>query len=295
MVFTSCSASGPRIGILVEHRYLQQAQPAGLVTALRRRGVDVRLRVADHLPTELGRPTPVADLDLVVTRGRSARLLALLRTAEAHQVPVLHDAASISAVMDKAGMAAVLWRAGIPSPRTWLASLPELRDAIDLPFPLVLKPLFGDNARGIKVVSDRAGLDELDWRESVALAQPFHRGDGHDLKLYVAGTSVWAVRRRSPIEVDGSPLPDAHPGHEVPVTAEMLGLAAACSEAFGLRLFGIDCVEVDDQLMVVEVNEYPNYRGLSCDANGILCDVVLDSLRVPSSSGAGRPMQAVAG
>ncbi len=70
---------------------------------------------------------------------------------------------------------------------------------------------------------------------------------------------MWAVRRPSPIDVDGSVRADPDPGHEVPVTDEMLRIASACAEVFGLSLFGVDCVEVDGELMVVEVNEYPNY------------------------------------
>lgn len=294
-MFAPCSSSGPRIGVLVEQRYLAQAQPAGLVAELRRRGTEVRVHIADHLPTELGDPAALEGIDLVVARGRSPRLLSLLRMAEAHGVAVVHDAASISAVVDKAGMAATLWRAGIPSPRTWLATVAELVATADLPFPLLLKPLFGDNARGIRVVADREGLSGLDWHEPVALAQPFHRGDGHDLKLYVAGSSVWAVRRPSPIERDGSPRTDPDAGREVPVTEEMSRLASACSGSFGLRLFGIDCIEVDRRLVVVEVNEFPNYRGLACDADAVLADVVMDSLPAAASL-AGVPLiRAVAG
>lgn len=284
------------IGILVEERYLGQAQPQGLVDRLRRRGTEVRVMVADHLPVELARVGWAADLDLVVARGRSATLLALLRALQAHGVPVLHDASGIAAVVDKAGMGAVMARAGIPVPRTWLAASTDLVEMDDLPFPLVLKPLHGDNARGIKVVTDRASLREVDWAEPVVLAQPFHRGDGQDLKLYVAGSTVWAVHRESPIDADGSRRPDPTPGVPVTVTHEMLWLASACAEAFGLTLFGIDCVEVDGALLVIEVNEYPNYRGLPGDADEMLCDVVLDAATLPArTSTARRRAQAVAG
>lgn len=277
-MFTSRWSTGPRVGVLVEDRYLAQAQPAGLVARLQQRGVEVVVHVADRLPTDLGHPTMVGEVDFVVARGRSPRLLSLLRTLETNGVAVLHDAAAIAAVVDKAAMSAALWRAGIPTPRTWLATVAELQTLADVPFPLLLKPLYGDNARGIEVVTDVADLAGLAWPEPVALAQPFHRGDGHDIKLYVAGGGVWAVRRPSPIDVDGSVRADPDPGHEVPVTDEMVRIASACAEVFGLSLFGVDCVEVDGELMVVEVNEYPNYRGLACDADDFLCEVVLDAM-----------------
>lgn len=114
------------------------------------------------------------------------------------------------------------------------------------------------------------------WRESVALAQEFHRGDGVDLKLYVAGSAVWAVRRPSPIDIDGSPREAGDPGVPVRVTPLLRSLARTCARLFGLRLLGIDCVLGPDGVpLVVEVNDYPNYRGLPAEANEVLADVVL--------------------
>lgn len=295
-MFTDRPPRSPLIGVLVEERYLGQAQPRGLVRELRRRRVRVDVMVADHLPVEVAQPGWASKYDLVVARGRSATLLALLRAFEAHGVAVLHDASRIAGVVDKAGMGAVLAREGIPTPRTWLAAAADLANVADLPFPLILKPLYGDNARGIKVVSDRAALRRLDWPESVALAQPFHRADGRDVKLYVAGASVWAVHRDSPIDADGSRRPDPDPGRPIRVSREMVSVASACAAAFGLTLLGVDCVLVDGRLLVIEVNEFPNYRGLPGDSDAVLCGAVLAALPPAASlDAAPARVRAVAG
>ena len=34
------------------------------------------------------------------------------------------------------------------------------------------------------------------------------------------------------------------------------------SMTFGLRFFGVDCIEVDGRLEVLEVNDFPNYSSV---------------------------------
>ena len=213
---------------------------------------------------------------VVLARGRSDALIGLLRSAEQSGVPVVNTASAIQSVVDKAGLAATLSAARVPTPTSWLGSPTVLARRDDLPFPLILKPVLGDNARGLVVVESHRELRGVAWPESVALAQEFHRGDGCDLKLYVAGRAVWAVRRPSPIEPDGSLRETHDPGVPVLVTPLLRSLARTCGRLFGLRLFGIDCVVGPNGVpMVVEVNDYPNYRGLPADANEVLADIVL--------------------
>jgi glutathione synthase/RimK-type ligase-like ATP-grasp enzyme len=279
MTITSCASAakvGSEVCVLVEERYLTQDQPAGVVQALRSRGVRVRTVVAEAVSVDLSGGSWTRGSSVVLARGRSDALIGLLRSAEQSGVPVVNTAMAIQAVVDKAGLAATLSAAGVPTPTSWLGSPTTLARRDDLPFPLILKPVLGDNARGLVVVESHRGLQRVTWTESVALAQEFHRGDGSDLKLYVAGRAVWAVRRPSPIERDGSPRVARDPGVPVLVTPLLRSLAWTCARLFGLRLFGVDCVLGPEGLpLVIEVNDYPNYRGLPAEANHVLADIVL--------------------
>jgi len=266
----------PEVCVLVEERYLGQAQPAGVVQALTARGVAVRMVVAESVSVELSGGSWTGGCGVVLARGRSDALIGLLRSAEQAGVPVVNTAAAIQAVVDKAGSAAVLAGAGLPTPSSWLGSPRILARRDDLRFPLILKPVRGDNARGLVVVGSQVELLGVAWREPVALAQEFHRGDGCDLKLYVAGSAVWAVRRPSPIDGDGRLRPAGDIGVEVPVTPLLRSLARVCGRLFGLRLFGIDCVLGPGNVpLVVEVNDFPTYRGLPGVVNEVLADIVL--------------------
>jgi ribosomal protein S6--L-glutamate ligase len=261
-VQTRDQSSRPTVGVLVDRRYLTQAQPAGLADALLASGAEVRTFVTEDTDVDLCTSRWCAGLDVLVARGRSGRLLAMLRAARAHGIPVVNSPAAIESVRDKAGMAAFLAASDIPTPKSWLGRPRQLAGRTDVSFPLVLKPTDGDNARGLRIVQSRAELAAVDWSEPVALAQELHRGDAHDLKLYVAGSSVWVVRRASPVADDGSPRPVISTGRRLATTPRLRTLARTCARLFGLSLCGIDCVMTARGPVVIEVNDFPNYRGI---------------------------------
>jgi ribosomal protein S6--L-glutamate ligase len=267
-----------RVSVLVEARYLMQPQPADAIAAFHAAGHDVDLVVADRHVADLAAH---ADVDVMLARGRSPVLVSLLRAAEAAGIPVANPAAAVSAVVDKAGMGAALAAAGVPVPRTWVGPVDGLTRWADLEFPLVLKPVFGDNARGLVVVRSRAELTTVPWPEPVALVQTFHRGDGVDLKLYVVGDRVWAVRRPSPVDAAGALRSVTTAGDPVPVTPLLAELALRCGQVFGLRIYGVDCVDGADGPLVVEVNDFPNYRG-AVGASEAIADLVADLALIPA-------------
>jgi glutathione synthase/RimK-type ligase-like ATP-grasp enzyme len=252
------SDSPLRVGVLVEERYLDQAEPAGATAALRAAGHDVDLVVAERHVADLAVPL---DVGVLLARGRNSAFMTLVRAAEAGGVPVVNSPSSIAAVANKAGMGAALAAAGVPVPGTWVGPVDALVQRSDLSFPLVLKPVYGDNARGLVVVRSRAELAAVPWSEPVALAQTFHRGHGEDLKLYVAGEKVWAVRRPSPVAEDGRQRSITEAGQTVPVTPELAWIARRAGEVFDLGLYGVDLVDSGRGPLVIEVNDYPNYRG----------------------------------
>jgi ribosomal protein S6--L-glutamate ligase len=266
------------IALFAEGRYLAQQQPKGLVTELLRRGCAVTPTDPDSGAISLTDESWLAGIDVCVARGRSDSVLSRLLAAERHGVPTINRASAVAAVVDKAGMAVALASAGIPTPPTMLGSPAQLAAelAADL-YPVIVKPIRGDNCRGLTVCAGPEELGRVRPNDEPLLCQPFLRGDGADLKLYAVGDTVWAVRKPSPLSRDGSSrtaqggLSDAIP---IELTAGLRELAARCGEVFGLELFGVDCLATPAGPIVIEVNDFPNYTGVP-GADAALADHVL--------------------
>ncbi|WP_347350788.1 hypothetical protein [Intrasporangium sp.] len=264
------------VTVLVEERYRDQAQPAGLVDGLRAAGARVRVLGDAELARAdgpAGHAAALASSDVVVARGRSRAVLDGLRTAESRGVPTIDPAAAVTAVRDKGRMGRRLARAGLPVPRTWVGTGPELAGRLAGELTrvagpplrgarLIAKPVFGDNATGIRVLETPDTLTGLGPTELVVQELLVTDGldtDGLDLKLYVIGTRVWAVRKPSPVLANRS---RRRPGPVV-VTGRLRELALTCGPLFGLTVYGVDCIETAAGPVVIEVNDFPNFTHVS--------------------------------
>jgi len=247
-----------RIAILAEQRYLNQAQPEGMRAALRAQGHDVTLVVAGAF--EAAGSLGLDRFDLIVVRGRSWSLLARLAAAESCARPILNPRSAIAAVHNKADMAVTLAEGGVPTPRTFIGRLADLANVVPATcYPLILKPIFGDNASGLRLVNTSHALRSLQWPEETALAQHYLPNDGFDIKLYGIGEDVWAVRKRSPLAGPGRTQTKVE---LLPPTPEFEALGRRCARLFGLHLYGVDCLQTPGGPLVIEVNEFPNYTGV---------------------------------
>jgi glutathione synthase/RimK-type ligase-like ATP-grasp enzyme len=244
-------------GVLVEARYLAQAQPRGMARALAGGGHRVTIFDTPRALLDIEDSRWLAGLDLLVARGRSADLLARLSVAEAAGIPTLNRRQAIAAVTDKAHMATQLRAAGIPTPPTWIGAIEQVRQEIPrAAYPLILKPVYGDNCRGIRIVDTPHALDAVAWSEPCVIAQRLLPNNDFDIKLYAIGEHAWAVRKPSPLR--GS----AAAAIPLPLPVAWRNLARHCGELFGLQLFGVDCIETEGTLHVIEVNDFPNYTGV---------------------------------
>lgn len=237
------------VGIVAEPRYGAQAQPRGMVDALRRMSC---VEVVDlHISEDLDQ------CDVVVARGRSRHVLDMLASAERRGIRTVNRSHSVRSVLDKVEMHHRLLHAGVHVPRTWTGPINDLRRQLRRHRgPLVIKPVLGDNCRDVRRLADGGELAETPWSEHRAIVQEYVVNDGFDIKLYGVGEQVWAVRKPSPLlasNADASPLV---------TTADQVSLARRCANAFGLDFFGVDCVETRTGLVVIEVNDFPNYSGL---------------------------------
>jgi ribosomal protein S6--L-glutamate ligase len=260
------------IGVLVERRYLKQLQPAGLIAAIRERGHIVTVVDPDNALDETGESAFVDGFDLVVVRGRSLNILCLAAVAETAGLRTVNRLSTIRGVLNKAEMGLKLSANRIPMPPTYFDTIQRLAEHVPS-YPLVLKPVFGDNARGLKVIQKVEELMQLEWEEPMVLAQQYIPNDGYDLKLYAIGNEVWAVRKPSP-------LSDLQQGEAelVPLSQELVDLGHRCGELFGLELYGVDCILTPDGPTVIEINEFPNYTGVP-NADKRLADYVIQRAR----------------
>jgi len=251
------SGAGPTVGVLVEERYLAQRQPAGMMAALAARGCAVRLIEPRRSAWKAGQDRWLRDLDVVVARGRSRDLFNLLATAESYGLPTLNNHAAIRAVHNKVEMTVRLAADRLPMPRTYLDTLEGLAARLrPADYPLITKPIFGDNAHGLRVFRSADELRAVRSSETV-IGQRFLATDGFDVKVYAIGHDVWVVRKPSPLAPNASAEPEL-----LPVTREARELAGRCGRLFGLQLYGVDCVATARGLAVIEVNDYPNYSGV---------------------------------
>jgi ribosomal protein S6--L-glutamate ligase len=248
--------------VLSDDRYLRQRMPGALIHELERLEIPVRIVTANDVVAQVG-VDPWSELsqgDVVVARTRNCFGLALLRAAERPGVTVLPRWPSVTHVRNKARAVQTLAAHGIPMPRTLLGENPAALKRLSADeFPLLLKPHLGDNASGIVLVRHPLELDDLTWPDGLVVAQEYVDSGSVDLKLYGVGEELWAVRRPSPLAGSGHPIDPPEP---VAVTPALERLARACRDAFQLELYGVDVLDSPRGLLVVDVNEFPNYTGI---------------------------------
>jgi ribosomal protein S6--L-glutamate ligase len=278
-----------KIGFLVEKRYLGQAMPAPVIRAFRDRHIASDVICPEGCQfdplTGVVRRDDGATFDLnrydaLVARNRNALGLAMLAYADAAGIVAINTHAATQRVRNKAKMAIALGRAGVPCAPTVLAdTLPALATLPRAWFPLILKATYGDNSQGLRLIRRPEELHEVRWSETLVLAQQYLTNDGFDLKLYVCGRTVFAVRKPSPF--NGNPTAPPQP---VRPDARMRAIALRCGETFGLDIYGVDTVETAQGPAVIEVNEFPNFTGVP-DAAACIADYILTQIRHRSGLG----------
>ena len=249
-----------RFAIIAERRYLGQRMPAALLPAILNAGHSADIICSDDQLWDFPSHLPSFDAyDGVIARDRSLLGLFLLAWAERSGVPVVNPRAAIEGVRNKAEMAATLAADGIAMPPTIVCRrVDQLEQLPDAFFPLVLKPNIGDNGNGIQIVTAQ-NVSGVQLRHgSLILAQKFVPNDGFDLKLYVAGESVWAVRKPNLWCSSGGSVPSP-----IRLNEQMRALALRCGKALGLEVYGVDALPDPGGLQVLEVNEFPNFSGVA--------------------------------
>jgi tetrahydromethanopterin:alpha-L-glutamate ligase len=221
--------------------------------------------------------------DAVLVRGiaggsfeQVTRRLGVLHALREHGVPVYNDARAIERSTDKAMTSLLLHAAGIPTPPTWaVESAAQARRIVmreaAAGHALVLKPLFGSQGKGLRLVGLVDGMHRAlppltRGFGSVAYLQRFIPplgAPGFDWRvLVVGGRALSAMRRVSAHWVHNVALGAAcEPAN---LTPELATIAQDAARALELDYAGVDVMPSGhaSALRVIEVNGVAAWQGL---------------------------------
>ena len=260
----------------------------GIDSAARTAGLRLR-GFGDDLPAAVFvRTLPAGSFEQVTRR------LSILHALAARGVVVYNDAASIERTIDKGATSLALARAGIDQPRSRCC---ETRDeAVDLVTEaasrgdaLVLKPLFGNRGKGLRLIRTPADLPPPETVAGVYYLQDFVPSGppASDFRVLVVGEdAVAAMERRG-----RGWITNRHQGGEclpAVLTPPLAAAAVAATRAVGAAYAGVDLMYAGDgRPLVLEVNGIPAWSGLQTVTRANIAErLVADLLaRVPGTCG----------
>lgn len=166
-----------------------------------------------------------------------------------------------------------LVKAGVPVPKTLVAFTDESAfKALDaLGYPAVLKPVIGSWGRLVALVRDRDSAQALiESREEmqnslmqIYYLQEYVKRPPRDIRVLTIGDEVVAAAYR--YSANGEWRTNVARGGKtepLPVTSELAEIALKASKAVGGGVLAIDCMESPNGIIVHEVNNTPEFKGL---------------------------------
>lgn len=272
-----------------------------LQSSLGRRGFDVlALHLADiafdtRYPSGIAVPGLHAALPAgVIVRSVSSgsfeaitRRLGLLHAFALLGVPVWNSAKAIERCVDKSTTTFLLAQAGLPTPETFAVESLANAKAVaerELPHgPLVLKPLFGSQGKGLRLIRTVDDLPQPEEVDDVYYLQRYvaHAGPPFcDYRVFTcAGEVLGMMARRAEGWITNMAKGAKAEPVLGPVRSTLENLALAASSAIGTDFAGIDIVPAaDGRLLVLEVNSMPAWTGLQSVVPVRIADRIAEAL-----------------
>jgi len=266
-----------------------------LVEAARARGLSAR--VIDPLEVEMGlgdapalywRRRRFPPADVVVPRiGLSIHPygLSVVNQLELMGIPVLNGAHGIAASRHKMRSLQLLAAAGVPVPRTVMASDPSgLKEMVKLVggVPVLVKLVSANEKGGAMICESMQSLEAaleaiLGLGQNIVVQQYLRGAKGRDLRVLVVGGEVVAAMRRSPpVGRFSRNLRRGAQFERAELPAPYARVALAAARVMRLEVCAVDMLDVKGRPRVFEVNGSPSIReaetACGVDAAGRIVD-----------------------
>jgi ribosomal protein S6--L-glutamate ligase len=241
-----------------------------------------RARVIDPLEVELGlggeapavyhRRRRFPPTDVVIPRiGLSIHQygLSVVNQLELAGTPCLNSAQAIAASRHKMRSLQLLAAAGVPVPRTVMASDPaRLKEMVKLVggVPVIVKLLASGERSGVMICETLESLEAaieaiLGLGQNIVVQKYLKKARGRDLRALVVGGEVVAAMRRSPAV--GKLERNLRHGarfERAELPARTARIAAEAARVLGLEVCAVDMLDAPGGPRVFEVNSSPSIR-----------------------------------
>ncbi len=257
--------------IYTTRRMVEAARARGLRTRVID-PLEIRLGLGERAPAAYWRGRRLPPADVVVPRiGLSVHQygLAVVNQLELMGVPVMNGAYGIAASRNKMRVLQMLSAAGVPVPRTVMASEPGgIKDMVKLVggVPVLVKLLSVSEKSGVMICESLQSLEAaleaiLGLGQNIVVQQYLRGARGRDLRVLVVGGQVIAAMRRSaPL---GRFAPNLRRGAQfepVELTEEYARPALEAARVLQLEVCAVDMLDVKGAPRVFEVNSSPSVR-----------------------------------
>ena len=193
--------------------------------------------------------------------------LDLMSAIEEYGIKLMNSRASLEIASDKFLTSIFLEQYNIPTPRTIICE--DTSDALEaydeLGGDIVLKPLFGSKGIGVTRINDKAFAENvlysLGQLNTVFYLQEFIEHHNRDIRVLVLGNKAIAGMYRK----SNNWKTNVHAGARVEaieLTKEIEELAIRAAIMTKTEIAGVDLIETEQGLKVLEVNSIPGFTGL---------------------------------
>lgn len=221
----------------------------------------------DRLPKfAFVRGVPGGTLQQVITR------LDVLHALEMLGVKVYNTGRAVERTVDKAMTSFLLHHHGVSTPDTWVCESRHAAEKVATQeaagdSALVLKPLFGSQGNGVRLIrqGDKLPVPMQQHVDGLYYLQRYvdsGEGQWHDHRVFVIqGKAIAAMVRHGASWVNNVALGGRC--EAVSLTGELVALAEAASKAVDIDYCGVDIIRGQDgKAYVLEVNGIPAWKGL---------------------------------
>jgi len=202
-------------------------------------------------------PEEMFQADVVALRGLSPVGLTVARRLEAARVRCCNRVGRTALATDKSAVMDALAGAGVAIPATAVVDTWAAARRAAVLRPVVVKTLMGRGGTGV-VLADRGGLADAAPFPGPYLVQERIPHRGPDRKVFVIGGHVSGVLRRWP----PATLDDKR-GRAFDPDPDEVAVATRAGAALGLEVYGVDLVPSDGGPVVVDVNAFPGFKGVT--------------------------------